>query len=495
MPYLSKSKLIAFKQCPKRLWLEVKKPSLKDDSGSEAAFRRGHEVGELAQRVFDPDGKGTLIDVNELGWIKVYDETARLLKLGDGPIFEAALKIEGAMAFADIMLPDWSLGELQWQMIEVKSSTGVKDYHRDDLAVQVYIARQLGIPLSFAGVAYIDTSFVYPGNDDYEGLFAVADLTDETLGRELEVRDWIAEAQEVATGKGEPVIEMGPHCSDPFVCGFWGYCSQDLFQPDFHVSILPRLSRQKAEDWEEIGIVELRDTPNNELNPTQLRVKQATLTGEPYFDGECAAKALKPYEGQPAYFLDFETVSMAIPIWAGTRPYQQLPFQFSSHCVQPNGEIVHEDFLDVSGDDPRKRFIEELLNCCGEAGPIYVYNAGFEKGAIRGLAAFDPNQAEELAALIPRIVDLLPIARNHYYHPIQEGGWGLKVVLPAICPELNYEGLDGIKQGQVASEAYAEAISPKTCNERRDEIRRQLLEYCKLDTLATVKIWEFFRGG
>ena len=495
MPTLSKSKLIAFKQCPKRLWLEVKKPSLKDDSGSEAAFSRGHEVGELAQKVFDPDGTGTLIDVNEIGWGKVYDETARLLKLGNGPIFEAALKIDGAMAFADIMLPDRSSGELQWRMIEVKSSTRVKDYHRDDLTAQVYIARQLGIPLSFAGVAYIDTSFVYPGDGDYEGLFAIEDLTEETFERELEVKDWIAEAQATASEKAEPVIDMGPQCSSPFVCGFCGYCSQDLFQPDYRVSILPRLSPKRAEDWEEIGIVELRDTPDDELNPIQLRVKQATLSGEPFFDAEGAANALGHPEGQPAYFLDFETVNMAIPIWAGTRPYEQLPFQFSVHCVRPNGEIFHEDFLDISGQDPRKRFIEELLDSCGEEGPIYVYNAGFEKGVIRGLAAFDPARSTVLEALLPRVVDLLPIARKYYYHPAQEGSWGLKAVLPAIAPELSHGDLDEIQHGQAAAEAYNEAINLETTDERRTQIEQQLLEYCKLDTFATVKIWDFFRGA
>lgn len=124
---LSKSKLIAFKQCPKRLWRKFRRPKLKDDSGSEVAFRIGHEVGELAQKVFGPNNAGTVIDVNKIVWGKVYRESARLLELGEGPIFEAALKIDGAMAFADIMLPDRSSGELQWQMIEVKSSTGVKD--------------------------------------------------------------------------------------------------------------------------------------------------------------------------------------------------------------------------------------------------------------------------------------------------------------------------------------------------------------------------------
>ena len=340
---LSKSKLIAYKQCPKRLWLEVYRPELRDDSGSEMAFKIGHEVGELAQRLFDENGDGNLIDPKEMGWPEAYARTQELLKSGETLIFEATMRIKGALALADVMLPDLSSGPLQWRMIEVKSSTSVKDYHRDDVAVQTHIAQLNGVHLSQAAVAYINTQFVYPGNGEYEGIFEIEDLTEEAKDRFFEVEQWIQSAQETAAEKTEPEIEMGPQCASPFVCGFCAYCSRDSVELEHPTSILPRIQSKKVEDWESRGIAELQDVPASEINQIQRRVRQATLDNEIYFNAEEAAKALSGTV-LPAYFLDFETVQFAIPIWRGTRPYEQLPFQFSLHCVDSDGDITPDDF-------------------------------------------------------------------------------------------------------------------------------------------------------
>jgi len=490
---LSKSKLIAYKQCPKRLWLEVYRPELRDDSGSEMAFKIGHEVGELAQRLFDENGDGNLIDPKEMGWPEAYARTQELLKSGETPIFEATMRIKGALALADVMLPDLSSGPLQWRMIEVKSSTSVKDYHRDDVAVQTHIAQLNGVHLSQAAVAYINTQFVYPGNGEYEGIFEIEDLTEEAKDRFFEVEQWIQSAQETAAEKTEPEIEMGPQCASPFVCGFCAYCSRDSVELEHPTSILPRIQSKKVEDWESRGIAELQDVPASEINQIQRRVRQATLDNEIYFNAEEAAKALSGTV-LPAYFLDFETVQFAIPIWRGTRPYEQLPFQFSLHCVDSDGDITHDDFLDLSGEDPREAFIVKLIQSCGDRGSIFVYNAGFEKKVIKDLTTAFPQYADELQALLPRITDLLPVARNHYYHPSQLGSWSLKAVLPAICPELSHGDLEEVQHGMGAVEAYKEAIASNTNTQRKGEIRQQLIQYCKLDTLATVKIWEYFRG-
>ena len=150
--------------------------------------------------------------------------------------------------------------------------------------------------------------------------------------------------------------------------------------------------------------------------------------------------------------------------------------------------------MDLSGEDPREAFIVKLIQSCGDRGSIFVYNAGFEKKVIKDLTTAFPQSADELQALLPRITDLLPVARNHYYHPSQLGSWSLKAVLPAICPELNHGNLEEVQHGMGAVEAYKEAIASNTNTQRKGEIRQQLIQYCKLDTLATVKIWEYFRG-
>lgn len=183
-----------------------------------------------------------------------------------------------------------------------------------------------------------------------------------------------------------------------------------------------------------------------------------------------------------------------MPIWKGTRPYQQLPFQFSLHIVSPNGETEHWEFLDISGGDPGEAFARALIDHCRTEGPVFVYNAGFENGIMRGLAERFPDLSPALMAIVDRVVDLLPIARNRYYHPAQHGSWSIKAVLPAVCPDLTYAALEGVKDGQAAQGAFLEAMAPGTTQERRQEIENQLLEYCKLDTLAMVRLWEFFKG-
>ena len=188
---LSKSKLLAFRQCPKRLWLEVHRPDLREDSSAtQASFTVGHQVGDIARQVYDPKGKGALIDFKVGGFEAAFARTQALLQENQ-PIFEAGFRAEGALAFADVMLPVKRGGKRAWRMVEVKSSTSVKDYHRDDAAVQAFLARSSGAPLVGIALAHIDSSWVYPGGGDYSGLLVENDLTDEAFSRATEVRSWI----------------------------------------------------------------------------------------------------------------------------------------------------------------------------------------------------------------------------------------------------------------------------------------------------------------
>lgn len=493
MPRLSKSKLIAWRQCPKRLWLELHRPELRDDSGAEAVFRIGNEVGEVARQVYDPEGTGTIIDVAEWGFEEAFRRTNDLLGEGDGPVFEAGLCVEGALAFADVMLPLHGAGTNAWRMLEVKSTMGVKDYHREDLAIQTHLALQSGVNLQSCGIAHIDSSFVYGGDGDYQGLFHAEDLTKEILSLAPEVEGWIAGAQATAALAAEPSIPMGTQCSDPFDCPFAAWCSRDLPVVEYPLDSLPGLSGPRRQAIEALGITDLREVPAPMLTHLQNHVREVTISGETWFEREGAASALKDH-GFPAWFLDFETVMMPVPIWKGTRPYQQIPFQFSLHRVDADGTMGHEAFLDLSGADPSRPLAEALLAKTGKAGPIYAYNARFEGMVIRQLAARFPDLAMPLVALAGRIVDLLPIAKAHFYAPSQHGKWGLKSVLPAACPDLSYAALDGVADGEMAVEAYREAISPETTPERRTEIQGQLLAYCHLDTLAVMRLWKVFRG-
>lgn len=489
----SKSKLMALRQCPKRLWLEVHRPDLREDSAStEASFQVGFQVGDIAQRIYDPEGRGTLIDVQNEGFDRAFARSAGLLDTTQ-PIFEAGFSAGGALAFADVMLPEQKDGKQVWRMVEVKSSTRVKDYHRDDVAVQAFVAQSAGVPLTSIALAHIDSSWVYPGDKNYKGLLKENDLTGEAFARSEEVKGWIAKAQNVVSEPSEPTANTGDHCDIPFECGFYGYCSRNDPKPEYPVYWLPRFPSAKRRELAMQGVHDLKTVPDDLLNEKQQRVKDHTLTDTVFFDAAGAAADLAAY-GYPAYFLDFETIQFAVPIWKDTRPYQQITFQFSLHTLDASGQLEQTAFLDLSGNDPSELFAHALIGACGKHGPVFVYNAGFEKARICELAERYPYLSEPLLAINTRVVDLLPIARERYYHPSQQGSWSIKKVLPAVVPELRYDSLDGVQDGGMAMGAFLEGIHPDTSVARKAQIEQQLLAYCNLDTYAMVRLWQVFAG-
>jgi len=495
---LSKSKLMAYRQCPKRVWLEVHHPDLRvDTAASQKNFATGHQVGAIAQQIYDPTGQGTVIEPFAEGIDAALALTLSLLDTPQ-PIFEAGFAAEGAMAFADVMLPVQENAQAHtptsWRMIEVKSSTTVKDYHREDVAVQAFVARAAGVSLTAIALAHIDNSWTYPGGGDYQGLLVEKDLTDEAFARGADVQNWIEGAQSAVAQTTAPAITIGKHCHDPYPCGFYAHCQSQVPQAEHPIDWLPKpLKKGLLALIANKGIIELRDVPDQLLSAKQQRIKNVTLTNEAYFDQAGAALAQAEHT-LPAYFLDFETINYAVPIWPGTRPYQQIPFQFSVHRLSDTGQLTEQSFLDLSGNDPSEAFAEALVAACHESIPIFVYNAGFEKTRITELAERFPPLAHALLALNASLVDLLPIAREYYYHPSQQGSWSIKAVLPALCPDLHYDDHEGVQDGGMAMTAFVEAVGPETTPARKAEIERQLLDYCKLDTYAMVRLWSAFSG-
>jgi hypothetical protein len=491
MRTFSKSKLLALRQCSKRLWLEINRPDLREDSAAtETSFQIGFQVGDIAQQIYDPEGRGALIDIQTEGFSRAFGRSTELLA-STQPTFEAGFSAGGAMAFADVMLPEQKDGKQVWRMVEVKSATKVKDYHRDDLAVQAFVAQSAGVALESIVLAHIDSSWVYPGDDNYLGLLKENDLTAEAFARTEEVKGWIAQAQNIVAEIDEPDIKIGNHCDTPYECGFFAYCSRNEPKPEYPIDWLPRFSSDKKRELAAQGLYDMTEMPDNLLNDKQQRVKNYTVSNTVFFDVKGAMADLAEHP-LPANFLDFETIQFAVPIWKGTRPYQQITFQFSLHTLTESGELEHSDFLDLSGNNPSEAFAHTLIAACGEQGPVFVYNAGFEMARIRELAERYPSISESLLAINERVVDLLPIARERYYHPSQQGSWSIKKVLPAVVPELRYDALDGVQDGGMAMEAFLEAIHPNTTAERKTQIEQQLLAYCKLDTYAMVRLWQVF---
>ncbi len=411
---LSKSKILAFLQCKKRLWLETHYPNLRANSIVTAAnYNVGNRLGDIARVIYDPNQTGVLIDTQTQDFSLVFSQSLGLLKSRQ-PIFEAGFSAQEVVAFADVMLPVKSGRKWVWRMVEVKSTTRVKEYHFQDAAIQSYIAREAGVPLTSIALAHINSEWVYPGKQQYQGLLVEQDVTKEAFELRTQVRGWIDAAHCIVRKRKEPQISTGGHCYDPFECGFLPYCQDQEPQAQHPIDWLPgRLKNSLKKFIEANGINEIGDVPDDLLNSIQKRVKAATLSQKTYFDRIGAKQSLSTYE-LPAYFMDFETIQFAIPIWKDTRPYQKIPFQFSIHRLSCTGKLKKNAFLDLSGEDPSKAFAKALISACGQRGPIFVYNAGFERSIINDLEDRFSELAKPLQAIRKRLVDLLPIARNFY---------------------------------------------------------------------------------
>ncbi|MCW1385068.1 DUF2779 domain-containing protein [Novosphingobium sp. KCTC 2891] len=482
---LSKSRLTAFEQCPRRLWLSVHRPDLGEtDADAEARFATGHRVGEVACGLHP---EGVMVEaVPDLS--AALATTARLLAEGHrAPIFEATFQHDGVLVRADLLLPH---GRNGWRMAEVKSAASVKDYHLGDLATQVWVAEACGLNLTSAGIAHIDTAFVLAREGDYDGLFAHAELLPQMRERAQGRPAVVAAARAVLAGE-EPQREPGDHCSTPFDCEFAAHCSRHLPPgPDWPVTVLP-YGGGKA--WLERGVDDLLALETKGLKPLQARIVEATRDDRPFHDVPGARRAMAGWP-RPHAFLDFETIAPAVPRWLGTRPYQQVPFQFSLHIEHEDGaEVAHRGFLQVDGGDPRRPCAEALVAHVPPTGAIIAYNAGFERGVLRALAQAVPEHAAALEDMAARTVDLLPVARNHWYHRDQRGSWSIKAVLPTIAAELGYEGLE-VKDGGAAQEAFLEASAPDCDPDRRWVLEEGLKAYCERDTWAMVVVMRRLMG-
>lgn len=484
---LSKSKIAAFEQCPKRLWLEVHRPELGIvDADTKTRFAAGHEVGEIACQLYSA---GIMIEA-EPDIRAALERTAELLTLEPPhPLFEATFERYGVIVRVDLMIPAEDGG---WHIAEVKSTTGAKQYQLSDLATQIWVIEGSGIKVASANIRHIDREFIYMGEGDYRGLLKDS-MQNEAIGPIVLTRaEVVALARSTLEGP-EPERETGPHCTDPFTCQFQDYCNRGRDLPAWPISILPNTGASLAQKWAEQGIVELTALREDDLaSPLHRRIHRSTSTGEVFHDVE-AARAATAHWQAPRVYLDFETIAFAAPRWRGTRPYEQVPFQFSVHVEDQLGGIVHREFLDLSGGDPSRACAEALVQAVPKDGVLIAYNASFERECIRRLAQLFPDLAPDLFSMANRLVDLLPVAKNCWYHPDQRGSWSIKAVLPTIAPELGYENL-AVADGSAAQLAYAEATNPATEQARRAELDQALRAYCERDTAAMVAVFRRLIG-
>ncbi len=490
MPRLSKSRIMSSLQCMKRVHLEINHRELVHYSkATEAAFALGHEVGDIAVKLYGGD-EGTYIEYKSGGFSRQLAQTEQLMtSMFRTPIFEATLRYEGVLVREDVLLPLKEEGDDSWHIVEVKASTKVKPEHIHDCAVQAWVHLESGYPLSRISLAHINNQFIYQGDRNYQGLLMEHDLTEQVFKLLPSVPIWVEQARAAAAGP-MPDVPVGQHCTSPYACPFLEYCwPHDTEYPIIGLAG----SRKKLGIWVMDGYRDIRDVPSSEISSeTQLRIHRITTEGVPELLR--GAQAFVEQLAYPRFYLDFETVGPAIPVWAGTRPYQSLPFQWSCHIERAPGVMEHAEFLDLSGEPPMRALAEAMITALENDGPVLMYTS-YERGVIQGLAAMFPDLAGALQAIDARLVDLHPVTRANYYHPDMLGSWSIKAVLPTVAPEMDYAKLEGIQEGTQASAAYLEAIDPETSAEQKEELRNNLLKYCKHDTEAMVRLVHFFAGS
>jgi hypothetical protein len=478
--YLSKSLFIRGCQCHKSLYLQKYRPELKDEVSEETQrrFDIGNNTGSLAQQLFPG---GVIVPYEGLSHSEQLSMTQTLIKQGLETIYEAAFSHNGVFVKADIL----HRGNSGWEIYEVKSSASLKDYHRDDASVQYFVISGTGLPVTKVCLVHINTEYVRHGEIEVHNLFKIVDITDTARGKESLIAEELQKQQTMLRGD-EPVIDIGPHCDDPFECDFKGHCWSHIPSP----SVFDYMDKGKPNGFAlyQQGIVKMEDVPADILGWRQKLQLDGELRQKNHIDTE-AVRSLIESLWYPLCFMDFETTYMVpIPMYDGTRPYQQVPFQYSLHVIpEAGGELVHHEFLADGAANPQEEFIARLLATVPSNACILVWNQSFEISRLKELADAIPEKRSEISHLIDNIRDLMiPFRDKSVYHWQFNGSYSIKSVLPALVPELSYDILE-ISDGGTAASEWVRMIH-STDEAEKLVIRKQLLQYCHLDTLAMVKI-------
>jgi len=466
VPHLSKSRFLGGLQCSRQLWLAAHEPGLGEppDAARQAVIESGQEVGRAAHALFPG---GVLVD--EPPW-RHGEAEARTRALLADPSVPAIF--EGAFTHAGVRIRVDALERLgpdtgRFGLREVKAATSLKEEHVPDVAIQGWVLEGAGLAVPSLELVHIDGDFVRgEGPIDWDRFFVRADVRAAATAFLRDVPARLAEMRRVLAAREAPPVEPSGHCFTPWECPFWSYCTAEK-PPAWHLG-LRRAGEERRARW--LG---------------------ALASGRPWLGPELgpALAALEP----PLWYLDFESAMPAIPLYAGTRPYEQVPFLFSLHRLGADGRLQHVDFLAGETGDPRPALAGALVDALREdAAPIAVWS-GYEDRMLAGLAEAVPRLGVDLAGVRERLVDLLAIVRGHAYHPGFEGSYSLKAVAPALAPGFGYADLEEVADGATASAVYARLAAGGIQGAEAARLRAELRAYCRRDTEALAEVHRALR--
>ena len=500
MEGLSKSRYTALCQCPKNLWLKVYKPEEAIvDEALQARFEQGNMVGDEAMKLFGeykeahaekPDGS--------LDLAAMVEQTQQWMQEGVENICEASFALDGHYCAVDILRKNGD----GWDIYEVKSSTykGDKEdtpkhllVYTRDIAYQKWVLTQCGVKVKSCYLVRLNKFYVRGKELDPKGLFHIKYMDELVENEYAKVKANVSLALKRLAGN-EPDEPIAIHCHEPYNCGFFQYCTKGMGEPN--VFNLYRMNFKKKCELYNQGKINFEDLVNEKLNEIQQMQVSTFLNNTQQVTPKEIGEFLKTLT-YPLYFLDFETMQTAIPEYEGTSPYQQITFQYSLHWIEEEGgELHHTDYLGDSVSDPRRKLAEKLCRDIPKSVCSTAYNKGFECGRLRELAKAYPDLADHLNNIADHIIDLIePFRKKMVYLPEMNGSFSIKHVLPSLYPDdptLNYANLDGsVHNGGEAMTIYP--LIAKMSPAEAEAARQSLLEYCKLDTLAMVKVWEKLR--
>jgi len=486
---LSKSTFLRGLQCAKSLYLYKNFIQLRDAPSAEqqSIFNRGSNVGVFAQQLFPGGTDATPAKRSDNP--AAVERTQELIAAGVEVIYEAAFQFEQVLAILDILVKK----DGRWYAYEVKSSTKISQTYLLDASLQYWVISNSGLPLEDISLITINNQYVRQGDVDPHGLFTFRSVKKEALSNQAMIAEKIAQSKLVAADARMPEMKIGEHCFSPYNCDFMNTCWKHV--PANSVFEITGISKADQFALYDAGYRTIPEIPKeNVLNKNANIHINAVKTGQPLID-KPALKLFLQKISYPVYFMDFETFMPAIPIYNGTRPYQHLPFQFSLHVkTSAEAKPQHIEFLAEQGVDPRKAFIENLLKHTEGEGTILVFDALMERNVLNGLKKDFPQHGAAIDERLSRIVDLMqPFQEKSFYHPAMKNSFSIKNLLPAIVPELSYSSLK-ISSGSIAMIAF-EKLQRETDMFKILEVREQLLEYCKMDTLAMVKVFEVLESS
>lgn len=481
---ISKSSFIKGMQCEKQLYLYKNHYNLRDKISEvqQAIFSRGTNVGILAQNLLP--GGTNLTPASPSLYEKAATITSEKLKSGEKVLYEPSFVYDGLLVVVDILQREGN----KWNMFEVKSSTSVSDTYILDAAVQYYALKNSGLEIKDVSIIFVNNQYIRKGSLEINKLFKFQSVLNEVVELQNTIKEKLKRFFTVLQSQKIPDIDIGPHCHNPYDCSFLGYCWRKI--PDYSVFDISGLSIEKKFQLYKEGIIKIDDVPEDfELSELQRIQVDYHKSGKIFIDKEKLREFVNEIK-YPLYFMDFETFTPAVPLYDNSRPYQHILFQFALYFQKNStSEPEYFEFLADPKEDPRIKFIKNLIDNTRRKGNIIVYNKNFEQTRLEEMARDFPEYEKEIADLISRLKDLMiPFQKKYFYNPRMEGSYSIKNVLPALAPDLSYSGLD-IADGNMAMLAF-ESLLYETNPTKIRKIRNDLLKYCKLDSFGMIRIWQ-----